>query len=132
MGDGGADFAADDQESFRRQEFVFASLHLLLIGALLALQAITRFVRGRPSASVIIVLAVGLTVQAAHLIWLRRRNAPLSRLARQKQLGVVPQTTQLAPWAPGVKHWDELSADKKRVAARLMENYAGFGEYTDH
>jgi arylsulfatase A-like enzyme len=53
-------------------------------------------------------------------------------LARQKQLGVVPQTTQLAPWAPGVKHWDELSADEKRVAARLMENYAGFGEYTDH
>ena len=36
-------------------------------------------------------------------------------LARQKQLGVVPQTTQLAPWAPGVKHWDELSADEKRV-----------------
>lgn len=83
MGDGGADFAADDQESFRRQEFVFASLNLLLIGALLALQAISRFVRGRPSASVIIVLAVGLTVQAAHLIWLRRRNAPLSRPTRR-------------------------------------------------
>ncbi|MFZ0678031.1 arylsulfatase [Candidatus Binatus sp.] len=53
-------------------------------------------------------------------------------LARQKQLGVVPDTTQLAPWAPGVKHWDELSADEKKVAERLMENYAGFGEYTDH
>ena len=53
-------------------------------------------------------------------------------LARQKQLGVVPQATKLAPWAPGVKHWDELSADEKKVAARLMENYAGFGEYADH
>ena len=53
-------------------------------------------------------------------------------LARQKQLGVVPNTTQLAPWAPGVKHWDELSADEKKVAERLMENYAGFGEYADH
>ncbi len=53
-------------------------------------------------------------------------------LARQKQLGVVPQATKLAPWAPGVKHWDELSADEKKVAERLMENYAGFGEYADH
>lgn len=83
MGDGGADFAADDQESFRRQEFVFASLNLLLIGALLALQAISRLVRGRPSASVIIVLAVGLTVQAAHLVWLRRKNATISRGTRR-------------------------------------------------
>jgi arylsulfatase A-like enzyme len=53
-------------------------------------------------------------------------------LARQKRLGLVPQTTRLAPWAPGVKHWDQLSADEKKVAERLLENYAGFGEYTDH
>ena len=53
-------------------------------------------------------------------------------LARQKQLGVVPQNTQLAPWPSSVKHWDQLSADEKRVAERLMENYAGFGEYADH
>ena len=53
-------------------------------------------------------------------------------LARQKQLGLVPQNTQLAPWPPGVKHWDELGADDKTVAERLMENYAGFGEYCDH
>jgi signal transduction histidine kinase len=83
MGDGAADFAADDHQSFRRQEFVFASLNLLLIGALLALQAISRFVRGKPSASVIVVLAVGLTVQAAHLIWLRKRNATISRRTRR-------------------------------------------------
>ena len=53
-------------------------------------------------------------------------------LARQKQLGLVPQNTQLAPWPSSVKHWDELSADDKTVAERLMENYAGFGEYADH
>src|SRR5260370_20164896 len=53
-------------------------------------------------------------------------------LARQKQLGVVPQTTQLAPWPASVQHWDQLSADEKKVAERLMENYAGFGEYADH
>ncbi len=83
MGDGAADFAADDQEFFRRQEFVFASLNLLLIGALLALQAISRSVRGKPSASVIIVLAVGLAIQAAHLIWLGKRNATISRRTRR-------------------------------------------------
>jgi arylsulfatase A-like enzyme len=53
-------------------------------------------------------------------------------LARQKQLGVVPQSTQLAPWPSSVQHWDQLSADEKKVAERLMENYAGFGEYADH
>ncbi len=53
-------------------------------------------------------------------------------LARQKQLGLVPRNTRLAPWPPSVKHWDELNADEKRVAERLMENYAGFGEYTDY
>ena len=53
-------------------------------------------------------------------------------LARQKQLGLVPQNTQLASWPSSVKHWDQLSADEKRVAERLMENYAGFGEYADH
>lgn len=52
-------------------------------------------------------------------------------LARQKQLGVVPGNTQLAPWPPSVQHWDQLSDDEKKVAERLMENYAGFGEYAD-
>ncbi len=53
-------------------------------------------------------------------------------LARQKQLGLVPQNTRLAPWPPSVKHWNDLSADDKTAAERLMENYAGFGEYCDH
>src|SRR5208283_5708245 len=83
MGDGAADFAADDQEFFRRQEFVFASLNLLLIGGLLALQVISRSVRGKPSASVIVVLVVGLVIQAAHLVWLGKRNAPISRRTRR-------------------------------------------------
>src|SRR6202453_930038 len=34
-------------------------------------------------------------------------------LARQKQLGLVPPNTQLAPWPADVKHWDQLSADDK-------------------
>jgi signal transduction histidine kinase len=80
---GARDFAVDDHNSFRRQEFVFAALNFLLIGSLLALQAISRFVRDRPSALVIIVLAVGLTIQAAHLLWLRGRKATISRSGRQ-------------------------------------------------
>lgn len=78
IGRGDSDFVASDFESFRRQEFLFALLNLLLIGALLALQAISRFVRGRPTASVVWILAVGLAVQAIHLTWLSWRATPLS------------------------------------------------------
>lgn len=52
-------------------------------------------------------------------------------LARQKELGVVPGETELAPWAEGVPRWDELTADEQRSAASLMELYAGFAEHTD-
>jgi hypothetical protein len=45
---GADEFAADDHESFRRQEFVFAFLNLLLIGSLLALQEVSKLVRGKP------------------------------------------------------------------------------------
>jgi signal transduction histidine kinase len=78
IGHGDSDLAASDFASFRRQELFFALLNLLLIGALLALQAISRVVRGRPTASVILVLAAGLAVQAVHLAWLNWRTAPLS------------------------------------------------------
>ncbi|WP_334173350.1 arylsulfatase [Sinomonas sp.] len=52
-------------------------------------------------------------------------------LARQKELGIVPSDAELAPWAEGAPHWDELDADEKRVAERLMETYAAFAEHTD-
>lgn len=52
-------------------------------------------------------------------------------LARQKKLGVVPQDTQLAPKPEGIQEWDSLSADEKRLFARQMEVFAGFGEYAD-
>ena len=78
IGSGDSDFLPNDFESFRRQEFFFALLNLLLIGALLALQEISRLVRGGPSGSVVVVLAVGFVVQMAHLNWLRLRTLPLS------------------------------------------------------
>jgi len=52
-------------------------------------------------------------------------------LARQIKLGVVPPGTKLAPKPAAIKDWDALSADEKRLYARQMEVYAGFGEQTD-
>jgi len=52
-------------------------------------------------------------------------------LARQKKAGVVPPDAKLASRPEGVKPWDQLTADEKLVAARLMENYADFAEHAD-
>jgi len=52
-------------------------------------------------------------------------------LARQIKLGVVPAGTKLAPKPKAIKDWDTLSADEKRLFARQMEVFAGFGEYAD-
>jgi arylsulfatase A-like enzyme len=52
-------------------------------------------------------------------------------LARQTKLGVVPPDTKLAPKPEAIKDWDKLSADERKLFARQMEVYAGFGEYTD-
>jgi arylsulfatase A-like enzyme len=53
-------------------------------------------------------------------------------LARQKQLGVVPPDTKLAPKPEDIKDWAALSADEKRLFARQMEVFAAFGEYADY
>ena len=52
-------------------------------------------------------------------------------LARQIALGVVPAGTKLAPKPEAIKDWDKLTADEKKLFARQMEVYAGFGEYAD-
>jgi arylsulfatase len=52
-------------------------------------------------------------------------------LARQKRLGVVPADTKLAPKPEAIKDWAALSADEKKLFARQMEVFAGFGEYAD-
>jgi arylsulfatase len=53
-------------------------------------------------------------------------------LARQIQLGVVPAGTKLAPKPEAIKDWDKLSPDEKKLFARQMEVFAGYGEYADH
>jgi arylsulfatase len=60
--------------------------------------------------------------------WDKLREATF---ARQKQLGVIPQDCQLTERPKEIPAWDSLSANQKRLAARLMETYAGFSEHTD-
>jgi arylsulfatase A-like enzyme len=70
-------------------------------------------------------------------------------LQRQKELGLLPVDTELSPinphGGPGatgpdgqpwpmldtVRPWDSLSADEKRLFARMAEVFAGFISYTD-
>jgi arylsulfatase A-like enzyme len=72
-------------------------------------------------------------------------------LARQKELGLMPDDVELSPINPHgepdgitgpdgqpwpqldfVRPWDSLSDDEKRLFARMAEVYAGFMSYTDH
>jgi arylsulfatase len=53
-------------------------------------------------------------------------------LARQKALGVVPESTELTARHADIPAWDDMPADLKPVLARQMEVYAGFLEHTDH
>ena len=61
--------------------------------------------------------------------WDRYREIVLDR---QKKLGVVPQDTKLTPRPAEIPAWDSLTAAQKKVAARLMEVYAGFTAQSDH
>jgi arylsulfatase A-like enzyme len=50
---------------------------------------------------------------------------------RQKKLGVIPESAQLAPKPKDIKDWETLSADEKKIFSHQMEVFAGFGEQTD-
>jgi arylsulfatase A-like enzyme len=45
--------------------------------------------------------------------------------------GVIPADTELAPHNPGVRPWEELSGNERRLAARLQEAFAAFLDHTD-
>jgi arylsulfatase A-like enzyme len=53
-------------------------------------------------------------------------------LARQKELGVVPQDAELTARPAEIPAWDETPDEMKPIFARQMEVYAGFMEHTDH
>jgi len=50
----------------------------------------------------------------------------------QKKLGIIPKNATLSRHDPDVQDWDKLSAEEKKVYARMMEVFAGFLEHTDH
>ena len=51
---------------------------------------------------------------------------------KQKQLGIIPANAVLSRHDPDVQDWESLSADERRVYARMMEVFAGFLTHTDH
>jgi arylsulfatase len=53
-------------------------------------------------------------------------------LARQKQMGIVPQNTKLTPRPDNIPAWDSFDADHKRVFARMMEVYAASLSHADY
>lgn len=53
------------------------------------------------------------------------------RLARMKQIGIVPANTELAPRSPSDREWKDLTPTEQAVFARFMETYAGFITHTD-
>lgn len=53
------------------------------------------------------------------------------RLARMKQIGIVPANTELAPRSPSDRLWADLTPAEKTVFARFMATYAGFLTHTD-
>jgi arylsulfatase A-like enzyme len=52
--------------------------------------------------------------------------------ARQKELGIMPADAELSRHDPDVPAWESLPADARRLAARMMEVFAGFLSHTDH
>jgi len=51
--------------------------------------------------------------------------------ARQKEIGIIPQDTELTPRPDVFPAWDSLSDESKKLYARQMEVYAGFSENAD-
>ena len=59
-----------------------------------------------------------------------RTARPSSR--NQKRIGLLPADAQLSPRDPDVPEWSTLSADERRLYARMMEVFAGFVSHADH
>src|SRR3972149_3148939 len=51
---------------------------------------------------------------------------------RQKQMGVIPANAKLTPRPKEIPAWDSLTADQKRLYARMMEVYAGALAHAAH
>jgi arylsulfatase A-like enzyme len=52
--------------------------------------------------------------------------------ARQKAMGIIPQSAQLTPRPKEIPSWDSQTPEQRKLEARQMETFAGFAEHTDH
>lgn len=52
--------------------------------------------------------------------------------ARQKEMSIIPANAKLTPRPKEIPAWDSLSADQKKVFARMMEVYAAALSHADH
>jgi arylsulfatase A-like enzyme len=50
----------------------------------------------------------------------------------QKRLGIVPQDAKMTPWPEGLKTWDKLTEEEKKLFIRQADVYAAYLAYTDH
>ncbi len=60
--------------------------------------------------------------------WDRQRDITL---AEQRELGIVPDDTELTARPESIPAWDGLDDDRHRLFSRMMEGYAGFATHTD-
>lgn len=60
--------------------------------------------------------------------WLEYRKKTVKR---QKELGIIPEDTKLAPMPEQIPDWETLSKNEKALYALQMETFAGFMEHTD-
>ena len=71
-------------------------------------------------------------IEAMHLFdggWNKLRE---TIFANQKNLGVIPPNAELTPWPEGLKKWDELTADERKLFLRQVDVYAAYLAYADH
>jgi arylsulfatase A-like enzyme len=52
-------------------------------------------------------------------------------LARQKQLGLVPENTELTSRPDGIEAWEDLDGTQRQVYARMQEIFAAYVKHTD-
>lgn len=50
---------------------------------------------------------------------------------RQKKMGIIPENTELTPRPASLPAWDSLSENQKKLAERMMEVFAAYGEQVD-
>ncbi len=61
--------------------------------------------------------------------WLAYRE---DAFARQKEMGIIPENTRLAPMPEDIMDWESLSDQERELYSLQMEAFAGFTEHTDN